>query len=442
LRGFIREEDSISSGNFFVPLLIGAVDMAFPRLNNISFWLLPPSLILLLSSSFVESGVGTGFYQPPENGNIFSEKLHSMQRNPELQMKLICNNFFIYSWNISNKFYNTTHSLRAVGLPFTFKRANSKYLFNSHVKKIKNRGQYAWKNQIRFFHQRLSVYSNNLNKLFNVRDPKKNFNFEKWLIGFTDGDGSFVIYKTKNTYSLAFKISQHKYNKRILYYIKKNIGVGSVNEEKKTNMAQYSVYSREKLKKYIIPIFDKYPLLTRKYFNYKKFKEVFNILENIDLSFKEKKELIEKIIILKSDTNYKTTIFSDGINFYKDNIEKVIDKSWLIGFIEAEGSFFISKNKLKYIHYFSICQQKDKQLLEGIKIILKINANIYYSKRDKCYYLKTKNKESIKYIINFVDGYLKGVKSLEFKLWKRAFNNKYNNKKLEKIQLIMRKLRK
>jgi cytochrome c oxidase subunit 1 len=24
-------------GNFFVPLLIGAVDMAFPRLNNISF---------------------------------------------------------------------------------------------------------------------------------------------------------------------------------------------------------------------------------------------------------------------------------------------------------------------------------------------------------------------------------------------------------------------
>ena len=35
-------------GNWFVPILIGAVDMAFPRLNNISFWLLPPSLILLI----------------------------------------------------------------------------------------------------------------------------------------------------------------------------------------------------------------------------------------------------------------------------------------------------------------------------------------------------------------------------------------------------------
>jgi cytochrome c oxidase subunit 1 len=48
-------------GNIFVPLLIGAPDMAFPRLNNISFWLLPPALGLLLASSFVEQGCGTGW---------------------------------------------------------------------------------------------------------------------------------------------------------------------------------------------------------------------------------------------------------------------------------------------------------------------------------------------------------------------------------------------
>jgi len=48
-------------GNWLVPIMIGAPDMAFPRLNNISFWLLPPSLILMLLSSFVEVGSGTGW---------------------------------------------------------------------------------------------------------------------------------------------------------------------------------------------------------------------------------------------------------------------------------------------------------------------------------------------------------------------------------------------
>ena len=48
-------------GNWLAPLIIGAPDIAFPRLNNISFWLLPPALSLLLFSSLIESGVGTGW---------------------------------------------------------------------------------------------------------------------------------------------------------------------------------------------------------------------------------------------------------------------------------------------------------------------------------------------------------------------------------------------
>ena len=57
-------------GNWMVPILIGACDMSFPRLNNISFWLLPPSLILLLSSSLIESGVGTGWTVYPPLSSI------------------------------------------------------------------------------------------------------------------------------------------------------------------------------------------------------------------------------------------------------------------------------------------------------------------------------------------------------------------------------------
>lgn len=59
-------------GNYFVPLMIGAVDTAFPRLNNVSFWLLPVSLLLLLLSSLVEAGAGTGWTIYPPLSSIQS----------------------------------------------------------------------------------------------------------------------------------------------------------------------------------------------------------------------------------------------------------------------------------------------------------------------------------------------------------------------------------
>jgi len=59
-------------GNWFVPIIIGAPDMSFPRINNISFWLLPPSLLLLLASACVEVGAGTGWTVYPPLSSIAS----------------------------------------------------------------------------------------------------------------------------------------------------------------------------------------------------------------------------------------------------------------------------------------------------------------------------------------------------------------------------------
>jgi len=57
-------------GNWFVPLMIGAPDMSFPRMNNISFWLLPPALLFLVASSLVESGAGTGWTVYPPLSSV------------------------------------------------------------------------------------------------------------------------------------------------------------------------------------------------------------------------------------------------------------------------------------------------------------------------------------------------------------------------------------
>lgn len=52
-------------GNFLVPLMIGARDMAFPRLNAIAFWIIPPSGLLLLASFFVgPASTGWTAYPP------------------------------------------------------------------------------------------------------------------------------------------------------------------------------------------------------------------------------------------------------------------------------------------------------------------------------------------------------------------------------------------
>ena len=43
-------------GNFLIPLMIGARDMAFPKLNMFSYWFMPPAMILMMYSFYVPGG--------------------------------------------------------------------------------------------------------------------------------------------------------------------------------------------------------------------------------------------------------------------------------------------------------------------------------------------------------------------------------------------------
>lgn len=56
----------VGLGNYFVPLMIGAQDMAFPRLNAIAFWMIPPAGLLLLSSFLLPDGTAqSGWWSYP-----------------------------------------------------------------------------------------------------------------------------------------------------------------------------------------------------------------------------------------------------------------------------------------------------------------------------------------------------------------------------------------
>ena len=401
-------------GNFLVPVMIGAVDMAFPRLNNISFWLLPPALILLLASSFVENGAGTGW--TVKNGKLspirknWAIKFYSMLRTP-----LFGEN---YSLNIKN---------------------------TSAVKMFSTWGQSAWKDNKTL----KEISSSNIvssHQRLNVEQPKNEW-FEQWLVGFTDGDGSFSVLRQDDKWNLIFKVSQNTYNLRALHYIKKELGVGSIFVESKKDLVHFRIRDRKVINSIIFPIFDKYPLLTTKYFNYNIFKEAYFILENKNLTKLEKNKLLENLLLTKPSNSYISPVWENITIPLIDTNEakKVISVAWLVGFVEAEGSFYlVSKSSTRIVHAFCITQKLDQIVLEGIRLILGISTKVIYKKNinNNFYSLDTTNSRAIMNIIQFFNNTMKGMKAVEYKIWSRSFNkSKGSYEQLFKIREQIRKLR-
>ncbi|MFB6124458.1 MAG: cbb3-type cytochrome c oxidase subunit I [Halanaeroarchaeum sp.] len=69
--------------NYFLPLLIGADDMAFPRLNAIAFWLLPPGALLIWAGFFLP------VVEPAQTGWTMYTPLSVQQANPGVDLFLL-----------------------------------------------------------------------------------------------------------------------------------------------------------------------------------------------------------------------------------------------------------------------------------------------------------------------------------------------------------------
>ena len=97
-------------GNYFVPLMIGARDMAFPRLNALSFWLLLFGGIAFYTSVF---------FEPPQNGWTFYAPLSDDSYSPSGGVDAWI--FLIHLTGISSllgaiNFVATIHNMRARGM--------------------------------------------------------------------------------------------------------------------------------------------------------------------------------------------------------------------------------------------------------------------------------------------------------------------------------------
>lgn len=404
------QSNDCNTMNYLLPLLVGGPDMAFPRLNNISFWLLVPSLLLFIFSATIENGAGTGWTLNIDReffrGDSKKIKLFSMREPLQL--------FYIL------KIYVIDYSCFILNL--------------AYVKMSIAWRQYAWVvNKDYSTHQRLNKEYLNNNKIW----------FEQWLVGMTDGDGTFHIAYQNDKWNLVYKIALSRYNLRALYYIKKQLGVGSVCKD--GTKGQFVIRDRKKLANFIFPIFDKYPLLTSKRFDYLKLKKAYGILEDTNLSKEEKYKYLFEIKKESIPKNY----ISDGWNKIKlpfettHEVKYVMTKPWVVGFIEAEGSFYlVSKDKTRIVHGFGLTQKLDSIVLEGIRSILHIPTIVKLKSNHNHYILDTTNSKAIENIIKFFHNTMKGMKSIEYRIWARSYvKHKGNFAKLSAIRDQVRKLK-
>jgi ubiquinol-cytochrome c reductase cytochrome b subunit len=130
----------------------------------------------------------------------------------------------------------------------------------------------------------------------------------QWFVGFSDGDGCLSVYKEKkyaNNWRHEYTIGLEIEDIRLLYKIKSFLGCGTV--RKYNNVAIFRIKKVHHILYILIPIFDKYPLLTEKkrdsYLNFRK-TFLYKVLNSKRATI-EDKNYCENLLEKTPDSLYK-----------------------------------------------------------------------------------------------------------------------------------------
>nr|YP_010990981.1 LAGLIDADG homing endonuclease [Pappia fissilis]WOX61254.1 LAGLIDADG homing endonuclease [Pappia fissilis] len=168
--------------------------------------------------------------------------------------------------------------------------------------------------------------------------------FLEWFVGFTDAEGCFVInpFLKKNQLSISsflfmFKITLHKDDEKVLRIIKDRLRIGGVRIYK--DECIFTITKQKEIS-ILISIFDKFNLNTSKYLDYLYFKEAYFLYFDRGPNLNPD-SIKDRILRLKNNMNTNRILFDRP-----ENSKIVITKSWLLGFIEGDGSFFLRRDNL------------------------------------------------------------------------------------------------
>jgi ubiquinol-cytochrome c reductase cytochrome b subunit len=226
-----------------------------------------------------------------------------------------------------------------------------------------------------------------------------------YLVGLFEGDGYFSITKKGKylTYELGIELSIR--DVQLIYKIKKLLGVGVVSFRKRRDIEMVALRIRDKdhLKKFILPIFDKYPMFSNKQYDYLRFKSA----------------LLSGIVYSKDLPEY--TRSNKPINSIESIVSASYFSAWLVGFIEAEGCFSVYKlykDKDYLVASFDVAQRDGDILISAIRKYLSFSTAVHLDNTN-CSKLKVTGVRSIENVIKFIDNApvkLLGHKKLQYLL--------------------------
>lgn len=159
----------------------------------------------------------------------------------------------------------------------------------------------------------------------------------------------------------------------VLYIIRDKLRIGIISI--KGNTCSFRVSSFQVIIESLLPIFDQYPLLTHKQLDYQDWKRAIMLKKLGQINGRSlNNDIFLQIVNIKNNINKSRTNY-DGYAFSND----MINKNWLVGFIEGDGTFYFSNSSV----VFGITQ-KDKKILEAIAYFLQHNVPLSPPYKNLC----------------------------------------------------------